>query len=355
MNWYDFSRICRRADGSVYGTAGQCRKGVEITRPEDKEAYIRRLNSGKDDRSPSEIEEADRLLYESVKDMTNFESRLKKLTDKGLTEAEGCGVLAWISKDYPRINKSIYSDEKDEWAEAAAFRAAQGLRKLPKFNLDELEATDPRWTSIRRDGKATERGTLTRGVNIPWDKMDSFLAETYPEGSEITSSMFMGSTGMTAHSFLKRSSVLINIKHKTDGSTSAVTVDEFKSKKFEAEAIYPPGTRFRVASVERGNRVVNLNLPSQVRDRFPPSIADDPESMLKLSRAAEWNVAMAKTKSENKKESLMRKLEREREFLEENGLWDMDLGTAQEFFAIFFQGNIVEEITQQSVVTLEEL
>lgn len=348
------SRLCRRADGSVYGTHGHCRKGVEISAPADKEAYLRRLNSGKDERSKAEQKESDKLLHDGVKDIGKYEERHKRLTDKGLSEAEADGVLAWVSKDYPRMNRTVYSDEKDTWAEQACIRAKQGMMKLDRYDRDALVATDPKWAAIAAKGVMTPPGTTQRGIDLPWVGMEESLNKMYPVGSEITNSMFMGSAAMTTHPFLKRSSTIISIEHKTDGTTSGVTVDEFKSAKYEAEVMYPPGTRFRVKSTEIGTRVVQLNVPTSVRGRFPAAVADDPEAMLKLSKISEWQVALGKTKAVSKQESMLRKLEREKDFIESLGK-DFTPQLAKEYFAIFGSGSIVKEVIQQSRVTLEEI
>lgn len=122
---YDYA-TCQRPDGSTYGTAGQCRKGKEVS-PED--LGVKAPKGGGGPMSPSTVAE----VKEKVKsEAYSWDDTHDKLFDKVYAKAE---TTAHLGKIHKAVIKAI--DEGD-------IDAKEGTLKIMKKAMEDRLKTEMR-------------------------------------------------------------------------------------------------------------------------------------------------------------------------------------------------------------------
>ena len=233
---------------------------------EHKKRLFRIASGGGDDRPADEQKKGDTALNKfNNANYYQSKKREKILKDNpDLTKAEANAVAHWINHEYQTVNKSIYAPDslslKDKTlGEAAAIRLSQGIRKMPPVTAQEVTkqaALRGRQAELAKDGK------LRRHVkNLP--DVDAFLAPYIQaqksRQAHIEPTVF-ATTARNNHGFGDGAQVTFEIKAKMDGTGAGRTVDQYKTKAWEAEVLYPASTGFKVNKIkkEAGITIVEL-------------------------------------------------------------------------------------------------
>lgn len=214
-----------------------------------------------DTRSDADAKKGDELVTQLYKNLPteeirqDQETKVVKLMERGLSEAEARGVASWIGMEYSEINQAIYASssfsdaESRQVAEAKGIRLQQGLAKLNTYDAELMRTEASK--QIGGEKILTDDPTvLRRGVKIDSD-MDKFIqpyidAQGQPEYLEPT---FFATTAKKKHDIANNSNVIFVVKARADGTGQGKMVDEFKTSRFEGEVLYPAYSRFRVNQV----------------------------------------------------------------------------------------------------------
>ncbi|WP_206754806.1 phage portal protein, partial [Microcystis wesenbergii] len=233
---------------------------------EHKKRLFRIASGGGDDRPADEQKKGDTALNKfNNANYYQSKKREKILKDNpDLTKAEANAVAHWINHEYQTVNKSIYAPDslslKDKTlGEAAAIRLSQGIRKMPPVTAQEVTkqaALRGRQAELAKDGK------LRRHVgNLP--DVDAFLApyiQAQKSGQAHIEPTVFATTARNNHGFGDGAQVTFEIKAKMDGTGAGRTVDQYKTKAWEAEVLYPASTGFKVNKIKKkaGITIVEL-------------------------------------------------------------------------------------------------
>lgn len=256
-------RTCQRVDGSYYGTAGQCRKGTETTKPEKEKKIKKAKSEPKEPQMPrkAKLEEKKIETEEGQKDAKYRQKKQDEKLDYGYLSFEN-PPKAEISSKAKETLLDYTADQSNSLQGQKGFEAMNGCsRNPPSCNSAQKKANADMDEALRElprnEGANTANGISPdkyhRGISVtenpdlarqlsslkPGDQMVDDGFGSYSRNLEIAKGFTSGANVPNERNVIitSTSREIRNIEHYSD----------FEEEK---EGVLPRGTSQTVRKVE---------------------------------------------------------------------------------------------------------